>query len=177
MSDRGTNPAGQELHRYLSYAKANNDEFEIFIRDETPPKEEFLFRVRSPTDPNKLIYVSTVKSDIYSVISPIKLSTIIQEEEKKVGFTLPAFAIPSNYNNDDNNVTLYSRAEDNDVYSFSPIKPRDFDCNDDDFGGSGYDEEKKEESQTFAVGGLVNEDISFATPSPYYWWSLEARAS
>ena len=32
MSGRGTNSAGQELHRYLSYAKANNDEFEIFIR-------------------------------------------------------------------------------------------------------------------------------------------------
>ena len=117
--------------------------------------EEFLYRVRSPTDPNKLIYVSTLKSDIYSVVSPIKLSTIIQEEEKKLGFTLPAFAIPSNYNNDDNNVTLYGRAEDNDKYSFCPIKPHD------DFGDDSDEEE--EESQTSAAGGLADEDISRVT--------------
>ena len=119
--------------------------------------EEFLYRVRSPTNPNKLIYVSTVKSDIYSVVSPIKLSTIIQEEEKKLGFPLPAFAIPSNYNNDDNNVTLYGRAEDNDKYSFCPIKPHD------DFGGGGDYDEEEEESQTSAVGGLADEDISRVT--------------
>ena len=148
MSDRKGN---NSLQPSLGYAD--------LLKEWVP--DEILYRVRSPTNPNKLIYVSTVKSDIYSVVSPIKLSTIIQEEEKKVGFTLPAFALPSNYNNDDNNVTLYGRAEDNDKYSFCPIKPHD-DFGDDFGGGGDYDEEE-EESQTSAVGGLADEDISRVT--------------
>ena len=98
MSDRKGNNSLQPSLGYADLLEEHNRK--------TPPKEKtHFYPIESPTDPNKLIYVSTVKSDKYSVVSPIKLSTILKEVKNRTGITLPT---PSDYNKNDNNVTLYA---------------------------------------------------------------------